>query len=288
VLPELVDCTSKLGYLDFRVVVQRWVQLADVDGAHRAAEASYDRRRARISVDDAGVHLDAVGPAAAGVAMDEILERFCTAEWHADWDAARERLGDAATPGDLERTAAQRRFDALHAIFLRAAATPPDHVDPEPLLNLLLDDATLRQAFGHDGEPAVGIARRRCESANGTLLSPGDVLAAAVVGHIRRVVVNSAGVVIDLGRKRRLFTGGARDAVLVHAQRCLWPGCLVDAGRCQADHSIEWNDDGPTRADNGGPLCGRHNRWKSSHGYRTWRDADGHWHVVRPDGTEIT
>jgi len=25
-----------------------------------------------------------------------------------------------------------------------------------------------------------------------------------------------------------------------------------------------------------------------THGFRTWRDADGIWHLVRPDGTEMT
>jgi hypothetical protein len=75
---------------------------------------------------------------------------------------------------------------------------------------------------------------------------------------------------------------------MLASRRCLWPGCLVDAGRCQADHLTEFSDGGPTRSDNGGPLCGRHNRWKSTHGYRAWRDPNGHWHTLRPDGTEIT
>jgi hypothetical protein len=34
-------------------------------------------------------------------------------------------------------------------------------------------------------------------------------------------------------------------------------------------------------------LCGRHNRWKNR-GYRTWRDDQGRWHLIRPDGTEMT
>ena len=31
----------------------------------------------------------------------------------------------------------------------------------------------------------------------------------------------------------------------------------------------------------------RHNRFKN-HGYRTWRDPHGRWHLYRPDDTEIT
>ena len=302
VLPVLLEHAPRLAFPDFRVLVGRWVQLADVDGAHRDAETCHRRRRARLVLLDNSVHLDAQGSAAAGAAMDEILQRFCEAELHADWDDARARHGDEATPADLERTHAQRCFDALHAIFLRAAATPPSYVDPEPLVNLLADPTTLTDLLQHgqdgqDGQdeqdlPGAGSgvgdpARRRCETSSGALLTPGDLLAAALAGRIRRVIVDGAGVVIDLGRKRRLFTGGARDATLLQAQRCIWPGCLVDAGRCQVDHLTPFPHGGATRPGNGGPMCGRHNRWKTR-GYRAWRDPGGCWHIYRPDGTEIT
>ncbi|MCU1354766.1 MAG: endonuclease, partial [Acidimicrobiales bacterium] len=44
---------------------------------------------------------------------------------------------------------------------------------------------------------------------------------------------------------------------------------------------------GETNPHNGGPACGRHNRYKQ-HGYTVHRDPDGPWHTYRPDGTEIT
>ena len=67
---------------------------------------------------------------------------------------------------------------------------------------------------------------------------------------------------------------------------CLWPGCDLRSGRCQTDHTTAWATNGPTRPDNGAPLCARHNRWKQ-HGYHTQRDPTGHWHTHRPDRTEI-
>jgi hypothetical protein len=92
--------------------------------------------------------------------------------------------------------------------------------------------------------------------------------------------------VIDLGRRRRLFTGAAREAFLLHAPRCIWPGCATPAGHCNADHTHDWQHGGPTASTNGAPLCPRHDRWKNG-GYRVRRDADGHWHTLRPDGSEI-
>ena len=70
---------------------------------------------------------------------------------------------------------------------------------------------------------------------------------------------------------------------------CYWPGCHVPVTDCQIDHLIPWADHsggGSTNPGNGGPACGRHNRYKQ-HGYTVHRDPTGHWHTHRPDGTEI-
>ena len=123
---------------------------------------------------------------------------------------------------------------------------------------------------GGDPEPLdpATVDQRRCETTAGVQIDPADMLAAVLTGHVRRVVFDAAGVVIDLGRRSRLFTGGARDAVLLGDRWCMWPGCDLRSGRCQTDHTTPWATDGPTRPDNGGTACGRHNRWKQR-GYRT-------------------
>ncbi|MDG2114385.1 MAG: hypothetical protein P8N02_17450 [Actinomycetota bacterium] len=53
--------------------------------------------------------------------IKEIHDRFCDAEFQTDWEAAKAEYGDQVTANDLERTDAQRRMDALYAIFCRAA-----------------------------------------------------------------------------------------------------------------------------------------------------------------------
>ena len=105
-------------------------------------------------------------------------------------------------------------------------------------------------------------------------------------GQVRRVVVDSAGVVINMGRRQRLFRGNARQAVLLQSSRCVVAGCATPIRRCQADHLTEWGRHGHTDGPNGAPVCGRHNRLKNS-GYRVHRDDEGFWHTYRPDGTEI-
>ena len=116
-----------------------------------------------------------------------------------------------------------------------------------------------------------------------------------MIGHVRRVVVDSAGNVIDVGRKRRLFTGTGRDAALLQALlrgpgglRCLWPGC-DGRGRClQADHREPAARGGPTDVANSDVYCGSHNRIKER-GFRPVRGPDGTWTIHRPDaGGPIT
>jgi hypothetical protein len=102
------------------------------------------------------------------------------------------------------------------------------------------------------------------------------------------VVLDSAGRVVDLGRRSRLFRGGASEAVLLLERRCLWPGCNAPPGRLQADHLHGWAfEGGRTDHDDGGPACGHHNLVKRQ-GYSVRRDEHGCWHVYRPDGTEIS
>jgi hypothetical protein len=104
---------------------------------------------------------------------------------------------------------------------------------------------------------------------------------------IRRVVTDSRGVVIDLGRRSRLFTGAARDAVMLLESTCIWPGCDHPHRWCHADHLTSWNTRGPTDSDNGAPLCARHNQFKEC-GFTITRLDDGRWRITAPDGTEIS
>jgi hypothetical protein len=287
----LLGHVSSLSFEEFSLVVRRWEALADVDGAHAAHERAHTGRDARVSVVEEHVYLDAHGGVVAGATLEEIFNRFCEAEFHADWESGVARWGAGMFPGLLERSDRQRRFDALVAIF--KAATASGVVGRcDPLVNVIVDQVTfehhLAKLAGADVEPLdpLTVDDRRCETSAGHQMDPADMLAAALSGHVRRVVLDTAGVVIDLGRRRRLFTGGARDAVLLGDRWCMWPGCDLRSGRCQADHSTPWAADGLTRPDNGAPACGRHNRWKQR-GYRTVRDSDGHWHTYRPDGSEI-
>jgi hypothetical protein len=244
------------------------------------------------------VHLQARCGAAQGAELLEIFNRQCDAEFLSDWAEAKRQHGDSTRPGLLGRTDAQRRMDALHHLFTAAASTPPGSQAPEPVVDIVMtiDEYETRLAalfdgsVAHTARPSAASADDldsiRCETVGGVQIDPDDAVIASLTGWFRRVIVDSAGVVIDLGRKRR-FTGSSRVAVILAGRRCLWPGCGRNSSSNQIDHTHPHPDGGRTFSGNGGPACGRHNRWKAR-GYHAHRDGHGVWHVYRPDGTELT
>ena len=297
----LLGHATRLPYAHFTQCTRRWEHHADPDGAFKDREASHKARTASVIADEGGLHLKGTGGTAAqAVLMADIFERFCKAEFLTDWDQAVATHGDQANGSHLTRTDSQRRFDALTAIFLAACGAPIDARVPEVTVNFVVDQQSfeehLTRTFSDDDGGPQGPRRtrpvgdpfwQRCETTSGILVDPADILAATLIGQVRRVVYDSTGTVIDLGRRRRLFTGSAHQAVMLQASRCVWAGCGIPSDRCQADHNQPWTAEGETSPSNGGPMCGHHNRFKNK-GFTTRRTADGVWHTYRPDGTELT
>ena len=148
---------------------------------------------------------------------------------------------------------------------------------------------TAPRAEGGGGPGSGGLVGFRCGTIDGHPLDPTEVVVATLIGQVRRVVVGADGVVLDMGRTTRLFTGARQLAVRLADRACIWTGCEVPSSQCQSDHTRAFNgpDQGTTAPANGGPCCGRHNRLKER-GYTASRDRTGRWHIHRPDGTEIT
>ena len=183
--------------------------------------------------------------------------------------------------------------------------------DPEPSVMVHTDLATLTRALellrptsdqtlalqgvgsltlGQLGEQLTATtdpARLHAETGDGTPLPLADVLTALIIGKVRLVIEDDAGVITHAGRSRRLFTGVQRELVLAAALWCIHPGCDRPGNECEADHLHPHSQGGATDTVNAGPGCGHHNRWRHRHGYTVTRDERGRWHTWRPDGTEV-
>ena len=285
----LLEQAQRLSCDGFRTVVDRWETLADMDGAHRHADEVEARRNASIRTEGGELRVKARGPVLVGAMFKEVFDQYLRAEFLVDWEETRRIHGDAACTALMPRTDSQRRFDAFAKIFERAATTRPDGTSgPGVLVNLVADVGTVEALLNGASElPTPADPRqRRCETADGAVIPPAELLPALWWGQVRRVIMDTAGVVIDMGRRSRLFAGNARDAALLGADECVWPGCLLPPWDCDADHNTAWEHLGVTDQANAGPMCGRHNRHKTR-GDAVFRDAAGYWHTLRPDGTEV-
>ncbi|MCE9621992.1 MAG: hypothetical protein K8R99_06585, partial [Actinomycetia bacterium] len=208
-----------LDYDDYITLLAQWEALADTEGAHGDHERAHRDRNAHLSIVGERCYLDANGAAVDGAQLIEIFEQFCRGEFLADWETGVAIHGDAMVPSLMERTDAQRRFDALKAIF-GAAAVSGQSPTGEPVVNLIvgyeLFEHHLRRALGEHPAPLdPNNPAHRCQTADGVVIDPYDMLVAAALGQVRRIVLDTAGVIVDVGRKQRLFTGALRDAVML-------------------------------------------------------------------------
>jgi hypothetical protein len=289
----LLRAAQELRFDDFKTICARWEQLADRDGAYRDHDRSFARRNATVV--EAGGHFELQSRQAAvqGTVMRDILQKFCEAEFRADWEVTVAQYGDGARVDLMPRTAAQRRADALMAIFEAAAGAGIDGVPFDVVLNLVMDEDQFELVAREliDGTPVsmdpVSVRERRCETVDGVPIDPRQAVALALVGHVRRIVVDGAGVVVNAGRLRRLYTGPVKEILQVLDPRCIWLGCTIRAAISQIDHLFSHSDGGLTDAANAAVMCRHHNQFKYRNGYYARRDQSGVWTITRPDGTEF-
>jgi hypothetical protein len=311
----LLEHAEHLPIRSFTTVVERWLMWADPDGAWHDQSESIDHRAAHVVDANGEVSIGVMGgDALTAEKLRNIFAHFVEIEFRKDCESRRSEHGDRADEHPLPRTDAQRRFDAVVAIFERAYVAAADGKLPDPVVNLVCDQRTLHDLLCRagivlaDGEQLdldllsrqqidavlaefvndpAGMLSRRCETSSGQQIAPRLLIQALLTAQVRRVVLDSKGTIIDLGARKRLFTGNARIAATLLEQFCQHPGCEVPADRCQIDHNQSHTAGGRTDQVNARPECGPHNRHKYEHGWRTRRAANGRTYNIRADGTLI-
>ena len=289
----LLQAAQQLEFADLRVVTQRWLTLADPDGAHRDHAAADAGRDFRIREHGGAFTIEANCGVLQGTAIREMWQRFQDAEFRTDWEAARNLHGDTISASQLPRTAAQRRFDGFFAMAEAGATNIGEAALADPVVNVIVDLDTFQQhLLAEFGGPApridpAGILERRCETIDGVAVDPREAVALAVVGRVRRIVLDADDVIVNAGRLTRLYRGPLRHAIQALHPRCRWLACLLRARISAIDHRHEHADGGATDAANGEVLCDHHNRFKSQRDYQARRMRNGWWIIHRPDGTPL-
>ena len=245
----LVGKAQVMTFESFGRMMTYWEQRADPDGVEDDAEKCRARRDVYLvkSLDGLWLGQMTLDPT-SGVTVSNELERLEKELFEAEWAEARTTLGREPTLGDLPRSTAQRRADALVEMATRSKTAPADGRRPAPLFTVLVDWPTL--------------GGRICELAEGQVLTPGSLLPWLDAASIERAVFGPKGR-IEVGTTTRLFTGATRRAIELRDRRCTHPYCEEPPGACEVDHIVPYALGGPTTQENGRLLCGFHNRLRN-------------------------
>ena len=246
----IVGRAKKLRYESFVKTAAYWGQLADPDGAEDLENRRRDRRDVYLESSFEGMWLGKItlDPISGAIVAGE-LSRIEQELFESDWAESRDALGRDPTVADLRRTRGQRRADALVEMATRSGGAPADGRRPAPLFSVLVGYETIHG--------------RTCELAQGTVISPGALVAWLDQAHIERAVFG-LGTRVEISPRARLFTGGTRRAIELRDGQCTHPYCDRPALDCEVDHILPYTAGGLTTQENGRLLCGFHNRLRNA------------------------
>jgi hypothetical protein len=247
----LVEQIKPLRHPDAQRCTRYWLNLAHEEAGTDPYQRDIDGRFLNgVRTFRENVVFDGqLDPIAGTIVLNE-LERLERELFDADWAEARAVRGPEATEADLPRTARQRRADALVEMARRSAAMDANAVLPRALFTVL----TGYHAFSNT-----------CELSDGTVVSPRQLVPYLSEADIERIVFDGPSRVIDVGVRRRLFSGALRRAIQVRDRHCTHPsGCDVPAEACQIDHIVPHSQGGLTIQANGRCHCKVHNLMRNN------------------------
>ncbi|NCT91060.1 DUF222 domain-containing protein [Cellulomonas sp. APG4] len=265
---QLVDGARRLDARAFATSAARLLARLDPAGHERSHQAQRAARFLHLSETSEGTRLTGQLDHLAGHRLRLALE------------AVSPRPG-----ADDERSAEQRRADALDVLAEKVLSAPDtlSGAAVRPHVSLHMTERTwaeLRAAHlastaggaGASGNVAdrhgaatgegAGASSRTTDPAtldDGTPVPMSEVARALCDCELTRVVVDTEGAVLDVGRSRRTYTGAQRRAVVARDRACAWNDCGTQARWCEVHHIRWWDrDDGATSVDNGVLLCSFH------------------------------
>lgn len=147
-----------------------------------------------------------------------------------------------------ERSAGNRRYDALQMVLNRGLSNPgapPSSARASVMVTVKADPETGRStgaAFAHTGQvfDAATAGRFAC------------------IGDVTPIALGEYGEPLNLGRTERLATPGQFKALMVRDGQCTYPGCSVPGTWCDAHHLVWWCRMGNTDIAFLVLLCPRH------------------------------
>ena len=196
-----------------------------------------------------------VGPNGAGA-----TETCATRDERRLGEVRADALADLLLTGHSSPEVSSTSLPAAQAIIAQVSITVP-------ALTLLGDD---------DGDAAELVGRGPIDPATARRL------AGAASGWDRVLTHPVTGSVLAVDRYRP--SEHQRRSLRVRDEHCRFPGCRQPARRCDVDHTVAREHDGPTELGNLAHLCRRHHVLKHHSAWRVTHRADGVLEWTSPTG----
>jgi Domain of unknown function DUF222./HNH endonuclease. len=174
-----------------------------------------------------------------------------------------------------DRTAAQRRHDALGAIcrVYLDSKRRPSVAGELPHLNMSMSLDALKGAQGAELEHVGPIS-----ASHARML--------ACDASVRPILKGSDSEVLDVGRATPVISKGIRKALIARDANCAFPACGAPPSRCDGHHLVHRADGGDTALGNLALLCRGHHRLIHEGGF-SMQMVDGRPVFRRADGSVL-
>ncbi|WP_375424148.1 DUF222 domain-containing protein [uncultured Friedmanniella sp.] len=249
----LTGYAATFGPKDLQVCVDRFVDTLDPDGSRPDEELQADRRFFELRAQrDGSWRGEFRLTGTAGAKLAAVLGPL-----------ARPRVSLVTTAGGRRveepdpRPYPQRMHDALEEIcdrLLRAGSATEWGGVPATVI-VTIDEESLRSRTG--GGTTTGGGR----------LSTAAVLGLAGQAEVVPAVLDDAGAVLTLGRRRRIASRDQTLALVARDRGCSFPGCDRPPEWCERHHIRAWIDGGLTDLDNLTLLCAYHHHHFAARGW---------------------
>jgi hypothetical protein len=237
-------------------------------------------------LDDGMAELIATLPAALAHGIRDRLDRYARREIDArrELDARRDRLVDAPDTGPATtdtRSIGEIRTDVFTDLLLTGHASPEASQASVPESDAIVAHVQITvpvlTALGHDTAPAELTGHAPIDTATALRL------AGTATGWDRVLTHPITGTVLAVDRYRP--SDHLKRILRVRDEHCRFPGCRIPTRRCDIDHTIAAEHDGPTEVGNLAHLCRRHHTLKHHSAWRVKQTPDGILHWTSPTGT---
>ncbi|MCU1360845.1 MAG: hypothetical protein JWN99_2134 [Ilumatobacteraceae bacterium] len=207
-------------------------------------------------------------------------------------EAQAETLFHASTPPSCpDDPIARQQFLQAHALLDLTGGNPGDPATSQPTgagtsgvrwkteMVITIDHSTLLHGWHAGSRVDCGI--------EGLELPLDTIRRMALFADIIPVLLDENGVVLKMGRTRRLATNDQRLALRAMYRTCAMPGCTTPVGRCTPHHCDEWEHGGLTDIELLAPVCKHDHATIHANGWTLHLAIDRSLTVRGPDGSTI-